>query len=132
MWRENKNSYFATIIAISQLDVCAEHLARWPGVDESTFRAEREKLIAEEPKLSVCRDVHDTHKHGKLVRASANMKHGTTASYRLDVETVLKEGKPQLKFGGTLVLASGSGGSSPEDTIESAAAFLKEKIDALS
>jgi hypothetical protein len=64
--------------ALCELDNLAEHFILYstPGIDWDGVKAERKSISAQEPMVGLAKDVHDTHKHGRLIRKSAKITQG--------------------------------------------------------
>jgi hypothetical protein len=62
--------------ALCQIDNLAEHAANHLAQNPGKYR---DQLRQREPMLGIARDVHDTHKHGRLTRSNAEIKQGQRA-----------------------------------------------------
>ena len=89
--------------AIAQLDNFAEQviLARDPSIKEVS--PERDRLGERNWAVRVCRDVHDTHKHGPLRRKTAKIKSGYSIRRRLSLRPYNKFAYNTTAFGGAKV-----------------------------
>jgi hypothetical protein len=65
-------------VALCELDNMAEHwiLFGTPTATRDDVAAQRTALGAGYPSLALARDIHDTHKHGRLTRKNATIKQG--------------------------------------------------------
>src|SRR5215212_3450971 len=77
-WRSDPLSVRRATIAICELDNLAEHLVQFksPNISRDDLRKERDRIGASFKHLALCRDIHDTHKHGRLTRKTAMITRG--------------------------------------------------------
>ena len=77
-WTIEPLSVRRATIAFCEINNLAEHFIgdQHPGADRKKINEEREKLVDLRISLGVARDIHDTHKHGKLSRKSARIRQG--------------------------------------------------------
>jgi hypothetical protein len=77
-WRSEPTNIRRAMAAICELDNLTEHviLHANPRFDSRKVSRERERLANLTPDVGVVRDVHDTHKHGRLSRVNATIKNG--------------------------------------------------------
>jgi hypothetical protein len=75
-WRADPLSVRRAIVAICEIDNLAEHtiLHEFPTLTRA--HPERDRIGALVPMVAIARDVHDTHKHGRLTRRNAAIKDG--------------------------------------------------------
>jgi hypothetical protein len=82
-WKSSPLNVGFAARAINELDCLAEHaiLARDPSLERTG--PDRDALGERNWAVRVCRDVHDTHKHGKLRRENARIKSGHSIRRRM-------------------------------------------------
>lgn len=77
-WRANPADIRLATIAICELDNLAERFILFenPAIDRAGLTCARDALCNSKHYLAMARDVHDTHKHGRLSRKSARIRLG--------------------------------------------------------
>jgi hypothetical protein len=77
-WQANPVDIRRATVAICQIDIVADHflLHIQPTLTRQSLSAERDALANSERMLGIVRDVHDTHKHGRLARRTAKITRG--------------------------------------------------------
>jgi hypothetical protein len=77
-WQANQLDIRLATFAICQMDILAEHFLLQLSEDLSRQGVgdRRDILASREPLIGIVRDVHDTHKHGRLTRRNAKITKG--------------------------------------------------------
>ena len=77
-WQLDPLNIRKAVIAISQIDILADHVIihQHPGFNRGQIANVRKAVEQNTPIRLLVRDVHDTHKHGPLQRATATITTG--------------------------------------------------------
>jgi hypothetical protein len=77
-WRDNPRDVRRATIALIELDNVVERLIQHqnPSISRGDISRERDRLGRLNQQLEIARDVHDTHKHGRLTRQTAKIRGG--------------------------------------------------------
>jgi hypothetical protein len=78
VWRAEPLDIRLATNVLCELDILAEHFLQFtnPNITREQISKDRDALGASYALLAVARDVHDTHKHGRLSRRTALIRSG--------------------------------------------------------